>query len=383
MSRQGKRKRIAESIYQDRSGLSAIARIGVHRQEKRFPPGTELDDIRAWLERTKAQLRKQRHQPEGRGGTLGADSKIYGAQLKHLVSYRTRLVEIEAWVKALGANTLRAAVTQEDVHLVRVQWLKAGASPKTINNRVQTLRHWYRTLDGRRSVTPCDDVRDLAVHKTPPVVVPADLIERVDADLQRRETTGDHRRISPEWRAWFRLLATTGKRPSEILRTQPGDLDLERRVWIVRDGKGGYSPGLYLNDEMLLAWQFFLAVNAGRKKFYSDRFAEILRESGWPVGVRVYNLRHTTWITASERGADLADIQAGAGHKQIATTRRHYVPVLNSRMQRLSELIDHRFTWHTWAPPVPPSVPPTYVDKSQKIRQFAPRPLAPSKAKEG
>jgi hypothetical protein len=104
---------------------------------------------------------------------------------------------------------------------------------------------------------------------------------------------------------------------------------------------------------MRAAWELFIAANAWGP-FNTHSFARRLRNAGWPEQVRVYNLRHTTWITASERGADLADIQAGAGHRHIATTRRHYVPVLSSRMQRLSELLDKRFDWQT----VPLGVPP-------------------------
>jgi len=78
---------------------------------------------------------------------------------------------------------------------------------------------------------------------------------------------------------------------------------------------------------------------------FPAHFPRRLRDAGWPDGVRPYNLRHSTWIEASERGADLADIQAGAGHRSMTTTRRHYVPVLASRMQRLSERLNGRFGW--------------------------------------
>ena len=69
-----------------------------------------------------------------------------------------------------------------------------------------------------------------------------------------------------------------------------------------------------------------------------------------PVGYRDYTegthaLRHTVGISLSEAGADLSDVQAHLGHKQLSTTRRHYVPVLGSRMQRLSESIEGRFQW--------------------------------------
>jgi hypothetical protein len=59
-------------------------------------------------------------------------------------------------------------------------------------------------------------------------------------------------------------------------------------------------------------------------------------------------------MTASEKGIDLEDIAIGAGHKDPRITRRVYVPVLNSRLQRLGEALDGRF--HGW-PMVPLPAP--------------------------
>jgi integrase len=188
----------------------------------------------------------------------------------------------------------------------------------------------------------------LPVPKTPPVFVSDELIRTVDAALEQLER--ERRVRDRKMRARFRVLAATGKRPSELMRAEPQDVDLARRVWIVRDGKGGFSPGLYLNDDMLAAWQFFIDAEAWGP-FRGWSYIRTLRMAGWPEHVRPYNLRHTTWITASERGIDLADIQAGAGHKSIATTRRHYVPVRDSRMQKMSEALAGRFGW------VPAGVP--------------------------
>jgi integrase len=348
MARAGKRRRLATNIYRDGSGIAAVAKANGQRQERRYPPDTPLEIVRDWIRVTVARF-NSRH-PPGRSGTLAGDAKPYLAQMRHLASFKARRVEVYAWVTRLGPETIRSTVTAAQVMAARVAWLKDGLSPKTINNRVDTLRHWFRTLDGPSAETPCDSITPLPVPKTPAIVIPADLVQRVDAELQRREHVGGI--FDAKTRARFRVLATTGKRPSEIMRAKPGDVDLVRRVWIVRDGKGGFSPGLYLNDDMKAAWELFIAAEAWGP-FNTNSMARTLRRAGWPAGVRPYNLRHTTWITASERGVDLADIQQGAGHKNLATTRRHYVPVLNSRMQRLSEVIDRRYEWT-----VPPSVPP-------------------------
>lgn len=139
------------------------------------------------------------------------------------------------------------------------------------------------------------------------------------------------------------VYATCGQRPAEIRRAQPADVD-ERRVWIPRNAKGGWSPGIYLNDEMLVAWQCFVAADAWGD-FGTSSFVRTLHTAGWPEGVRPYNLRHTIGISMSEAGADIGDVSAHLGHTQIQTTRSHYVPVLGSRLQRASEAINQRITW--------------------------------------
>jgi integrase len=319
-------------------------KVGSVQRERRFPLGTDLKLVSKWREETRIKLRYSR--PKGRKGTLAGDAAAYLRQVGHLASLKSRKNEVRVWVERLG-DRLRDTITKADVLEARVAWLAEKTAPKTINNRVQTLRHLYRTLDGPAAPTPCDHIEPLHVGKTPPVFIPPELVREIETTLAAYESV--NRLLDEKTRARFRVLASTGKRPSEIMRAQPEDVDLERRVWIVRDGKGGYSPGLYLNDDMVAAWELFIDANAWGP-YNTNSFARVLRGAGWPKGVRPYMLRHTTWITASERGADLSDVQAGAGHKSIATTRRHYVPVLSSRMQKLSELLDHRFDWTNTAP---------------------------------
>lgn len=317
------------------------------QKERRFTPHTPQRVIKAWKARTLALLMKRSPQPErsAHGGTLAKDAERYYPLIKHMADWVTRRSEVRAWFPTLGTH-YRHLITREDVLRTRGDWKAAGVAAKTINNRVTALRNLYHLLDGDDSPTPCDGIKPLTPSKVPPQIITAALVNAVVNAL----AASTHREAAKD-RARLMLLATTGKRPCELMRAQPADVDLLRRVWIPRDAKGGFCPGVYLNDEMLAAWQAFVVAEAWGA-YSTTHFARRLRRHGWPVGVRPYNLRHSTWIEASERGADLADVQAGAGHKIMATTRRHYVPVLNSRMQRLSELIDGRFGWHPrLAPP--------------------------------
>lgn len=94
---------------------------------------------------------------------------------------------------------------------------------------------------------------------------------------------------------------------------------------------------------MRAAWELFIAAEAWGT--YKTAYqAAALRRAGWPADVKPYQARHTLGITLSEGGADLSDVGSMMGHKQISTTRRHYVPVLNSRMQKASESLAGRFS---------------------------------------
>lgn len=349
-------RRISKGVYRDAHGIRAVVDIAAGRKEKRFPPDAELAEVRHWRNETKVKL--ERLHPDRRAGarkrrTLMADAPRYLKLHAHLVSHKNRKAMLKHWQARVGRKD-RARLTRQDVLSARVAWLKAGHAPKTINHRVDVLRHLYVVLDGRDAYNPADEVTPLAVPRTPIQRVSDERILAVDRELARREHegTGGRRLDGAKTRARFRVLVSTGRRPSEVMRAQPTDVDVENRVWVVRDGKGGWSPGLYLNDDMLAAWRLFIDAQAWGV-YSTSAFANTIRAAGWPADVRPYNARHTTWIMAVERGADMADVQVGAGHKSLVTTRQ-YTGVRQSRMQQLSERLDGRFGGFAPSQDVPP-----------------------------
>lgn len=339
----GIRHRIATNVYKDDLGIGAIVRVKGHApKELRFQHGTSLAEIRTEMARWAARMHTARPTPSR--GTLAADAPTYERLTRHLASWRERRSEVRALVRALG-DKRRSQIGKADVLEMRTAWLQGGVAPKTCNNRIGTLRNLYRTLDGKKVDTPCDEIDDLPIHRTPIQRVSDETILAVDAKLQEHERRGWIR--NAKTRARYRVMVSFGRRPSEIVRAQPGDVDLENRVWVPRDGKGGFTPGLYLNDDQLAAWQLFVEAEAWGK-FREGSFVRTLRTAGWPTGVRPYQSRHTLGITLSEAGIDLDDVGAALGHKRRETTRKHYVPVLGSRMQALSESLSGRF--NGWIP---------------------------------
>lgn len=357
MPRKHPRRTLAKGVIRD--GACLELRVTVHGQlyTKKIPGDTQMPEAIRERKKLEATARSQQGARPARF-TLEADAPRYLKLQTHLASYSSRKALVQHWVARLGDRP-RHRITLEDVLAARVAWLDDDVSPKTINHRVGALAHLYRTLDGKRAPTPCDDVSPLPVPRTPIQRVSDATILAVDAALQRaeRDTAKPGRRFqASKTRARFRVLVSTGRRPSEVMRAEATDVDLEARVWVVRDGKGGWSPGVYLNDDMLAAWRLFVEADAWGR-FNISSFGDTLRRHGWPTNVRVYNARHTTWITAVERGADMADVQVGAGHRNLATTRQ-YTGVRNSRMQGLSERLEGRFGGFPVAPDSGPSDKP-------------------------
>lgn len=339
MPRRTKRRTLARGVYKDGNRIEIRVMVNGVPYSKSLPSDTTTQEAIAARKRLKA--RGFTETPPPARHTLAFDAPRYLKLCKHQASYKNKRAILNHWI-GLFPTLGRHRITTEDVAHARGVWLAEQVAPKTINHRIAILRHLYVTLDGPKANTPCDQVTPLHVPKTPIRRVSDSTILKVDAELQRREANPPGRPYDgAKTRARFRVLVSTGRRPSEVMRAEPGDVDLVHRVWVVRDGKGGWSPGLYLNDDMLAAWRLFVEANAWGK-YNTGSFAVALRNAGWPKDIRPYNARHTTWITAVERGADMADVQQGAGHTQMATTRI-YTGVRESRMQRLSETLEGRF----------------------------------------
>jgi integrase len=333
MGRRGSRTTVARGIYKDATGYAVIIRINGKLKEHRFPRTTAL----SVLVQKRNTLQQEKAKRDGTGRTsLRASADAYMDKKATDLTKESKQAarsELDAWIRVLGASAHRHEIDQAAVLRARSTWKTDGLSPKTINNRVDRLRQVYRALDGKDAWTPCDGVDPLPVSRTPIQRIDAAVINAVLANL-----------TDPKNRARFMVYASTGRRPSEIMRTQRADVNLDARVWVPRDGKGGYTPGIYLNNEMLMAWQAMIDAEA-LGTFNMNSFVRILRRAGWPKGIRPYQLRHNVGIALSELGHDLGDVGPQLGHKRAETTRRHYVPVLNSRMQRMSESLEGRFGW--------------------------------------
>lgn len=279
--------------------------------------------------------------PPAKHGTLRKHARIYIDNIKHLATWDDREDHLHAWCEEYG-DLQRHRLTEQHVLDARATWKREGLAPKTIQNRCDTLRNLFHRLDGRKAPTPCDELPALKSPKTIIERVTDELILAVDAKLQERERDPALQFHGPKTRARFRVFVSTGKRPCEIMRAKPADVNLVARVWVPRDAKGGFCPGVYLNDDQLDAWTLFIAAKAWGA-YNHGNFGRVIRKAGWPAHVRPYQARHTMWITARERGVPLDVVADGAGHTDMRLTKRFYTGILNGPLQAMSETMNGRF----------------------------------------
>ena len=131
----------------------------------------------------------------------------------------------------------------------------------------------------------------------------------------------------------LRLIYLCGLRVSEAARLKPADVDWERRLVWVRDGKGGKDRSVPVPTGMLAALQDFRQRVRCRSWFFPGRyggslsictlqraFREAVRQSRVEKPASVHTLRHSYATHLLECGVDLRVIQELLGHQSLQTT---------------------------------------------------------------
>lgn len=344
-----------EGHARDGNRWRVYVKIGRLQQEKRFPLETPYETREAWRDETKVALRKIKQKSLGRKHSLTADIRAYLAlaHIQALTSYDSRVCELERWLPLLGHFT-RGDITRDHILAARDHFLAAGYAPKSINHSMRALRHVYRVLDGSKADTPLDDIPKLEEPPPDPKFVSAAVIRRVG-----------HRLTDPKTRARFMVLTATGQRPAQLKRATKADVDLRRRVWMVKPAKGGNAIAVALTDDMIAAFKALEAAEAWGDYDGSD-YAKALYAAGWPRGVRPYNAKHTVGITLAEAGAEWEDIRDWFGHKDLKTTRI-YTGFIASRLRGTAKRLEGRIGWAaSRLPAASGSQPPKHAETRRK-----------------
>jgi integrase/recombinase XerD len=234
---------------------------------------------------------------------------------------------------------------------------KRDGSPLTVAGqrcKLVPLRGFFRWLTKVAEI-PANPAADLelprAIKRLPRTVLTADEAERVMACVDLGTPIGLRDR------AMLEVLYATGMRRHELASLELGDIEAERAVVLIREGKGGKDRLLPLGERALhwvteylersrplIAWNaqdktLFLG-NEGKRLsplWLSTLIAKRVdaAELGKRGGCHLW--RHTMATLMLEGGADIRFIQAMLGHAELTTTQI-YTQVAIRQLQRVHAL---------------------------------------------
>jgi integrase/recombinase XerD len=149
-------------------------------------------------------------------------------------------------------------------------------------------------------------------------------------------------------------LYATGLRLSEALGLRATDIDSDRMLIRVREGKGGRDRNVPLSPKLLHVLRaywvvmrpttvLFPARSDRSKPLSAETVRHALRRAGVAAGlskpVGPHILRHTYATHMLELGADIREVQVLLGHRSIQTTAR-YVHVSTAHIAQMKSPLD-------------------------------------------
>jgi integrase/recombinase XerD len=157
----------------------------------------------------------------------------------------------------------------------------------------------------------------------------------------------------PKSRMALTVIYACGLRLSEGLHLKVQDIDSQRMLIWIRNGKGGKDRYVPLPERLLTMlrayWNIhkpssYLFFSKDKNTALSDTslqqtFKAALRESGIRKGASIHTLRHSYATHLLERGVDLRVIQELLGHKSPQTTAI-YTHLTDKSFQTLTETLN-------------------------------------------
>ena len=195
------------------------------------------------------------------------------------------------------------------------------------------VRHWLGWLVEIESLesNPADRIElPKEEHRLPSSYLTLDEVESLMAAVELSTPTGLRDR------AILEVLYSTGMRRAELIALKPDDIDRERGLVIIRQGKGRKDRVVPIGRRALDWIAKYIADGrpeadgplflTGRgNPFHPVTLSQVVRDYLDAAGITkrgsCHMLRHTAATLMLEGGADLRSIQTLLGHEQLNTTQ--------------------------------------------------------------
>src|SRR6202007_3222516 len=226
--------------------------------------------------------------------------------------------------------------TAEDLRRFQHHQAQTGVRPPSINSAVAALRFFFTvTLDRP------DLARRLTVVREPRRLAAVLSVEEVTLLLQAAP--------GPKYKAAFATAYGAGLRVSEVVALKVGDIDSERMLLRVEQGKGRKDRHAMLSPQLLEQLRAWWREGRGRGAvlpagwlFPGSKHTATLaaaEAAGIKKRVSPHTLRHSFATHLLEQDIDIRVIQVLLGHAKLDTTAR-YTRVANTTIRSVTSPLD-------------------------------------------
>lgn len=214
------------------------------------------------------------------------------------------------------------------------------------------VRRWFTWLHAQ-GVLPDDIGRNFEIPK-PEKRLPMEILTADEVESMLNQTNVK-RPLGIRDRAIIETFYSTGIRNSELMNLQLYDVDEERKIVVIRQGKGKKDRVVPIGDRAIQWTKKYMAdvrpdlvaqtdphqilfVAATGRPFVRGHLSIIVRSYLKKAGIKkkgsCHLLRHTAATLMMENGADLRSLQQFLGHARLTTTQI-YTHVSISRLQEV------------------------------------------------
>ncbi|CTQ47608.1 tyrosine-type recombinase/integrase [Roseibium aggregatum] len=216
--------------------------------------------------------------------------------------------------------------TPEELRSYQLHMTNAGVSPSTFNVRIVALRFFFGTTCGR------EDMKGHMQFRRKPRPLPIVLSVEEVAELMAA-VPGP----GLKYRAALGISYGAGLRASEVCHLKVSDIDSNRMLIHVEEGKGGkdrkamLSPGLlellrdYWREARPQGWLFpgKPKINPISPRQLNRAFTSAKHMAGIAKPATLHTLRHSFATHLLEANTDVRVIQVLLGHAKLSTTARY------------------------------------------------------------
>jgi integrase/recombinase XerD len=231
------------------------------------------------------------------------------------------------------------SVTNDDIRQYLISLRDRNRANSTLNVALNALKFYYREILKRKFFF---DIRGAKKTNYLPTVLSKEEIRRM-----LLATT------NPKHNFLISLMYSAGLRVSEAIKIHMRDFDLDRKIIMVRQGKGQKDRCTLLSKKLMpiLRKQIslkkpndYLFTGAGGNGHLTSESAEkIVKKAAEAAGiskkVTCHSLRHSFATHLLEAGTSIRYIQELLGHARLETTQI-YTKVANNNLQNIKSPLD-------------------------------------------